>query len=183
GWPSIERASCKPRSEAGQAQSAYVHEHGKTVLPELADGDELDAEDELAVSRGKIGLALRAPGHDHPVSPGGLVGEVVKGSMDLRRVEAVPRFLFQLAAAGIQRRLVAVDPAPGQDQQSPFSGLLVLPDENHSAVRDRDDQSVRSTDPDVVRACDPVLELCGPLLYPEPGRIAGSGTADADVPA
>ena len=94
------RAAC---SEPGQAQSTHVHEHGNTVPPELADGDELDPVDAFAVIRRRIGLAIRVTRHNHPMPSGGLVWEVIKGSIDLSRAETVAGFFFQLPATGIQR--------------------------------------------------------------------------------
>src|SRR5437660_5154743 len=143
------RAAC---SEPGQAQSTHVHEHGNTVPPELADGDELDPVDAFAVIRRRIGLAIRVTRHNHPMPSGGLVWEVIKGSIDLSRAEAVAGFFFQLPAAGLQGRLVALDPAPRQYEQGSFGGLLILPDKNHLAVPDRHQQNVLSANPDVVPA-------------------------------
>src|SRR5881397_1550897 len=82
----------RPCSEPGQAQSSHVHEHGNMVPPELAHGDELGAADSFALIRSRRPLAVRVTSHDHPMSSGGLVGKVVKGSIDLRRVEAVAGF-------------------------------------------------------------------------------------------
>src|SRR6266480_440464 len=122
------------------------------VPPELADGDELDTVDAFAVIRRRIGLAIRVPSHNHPMSSGGLVGKIIKGPIDLSRAEAVARFFLQFPAAGIQRRLAALDPAPGQYQQGLFGGLLVLSDENHLTVPDRHYQNVLSANPHVVPA-------------------------------
>jgi len=74
----------------------------------LADGDELDPVDAFAVIRRRIGLAIRVPSHNHPMSSGGFVWKVIKGSIDLCRAEAVAGFFFQFPAAGIQRRLVQI---------------------------------------------------------------------------
>ena len=72
GRPGREHAR-QPCLEPGQAQRAHVHEHGYMVPPELADGDELDAGDQLAVIRSRMSLGVRVPSHDYPVASGGLV--------------------------------------------------------------------------------------------------------------
>src|SRR5437588_2245438 len=115
------RAAC---SEPGQAQSTHVHEHGNTVPPELADGDELDPIDAFAVVRRRIGLAIRVTRHNHPMPSGGLVWEVIKGSIDLSRAEAVAGFFFQLPAAGLQRRLVSSIPPQGNTSRVRSAAFL-----------------------------------------------------------
>src|SRR6266480_1881820 len=122
------------------------------VPPELADRDELDPIDAFAVIRRRIGLAIRVTRYNHPMSSGGFVWKVIKGSIDLSRAEAVARFFFELPAAGIQRRLVTLNPAPGKHEQGPFGCFLILSDENHLAVPDRHQQNVLSANPDVVSA-------------------------------